>query len=393
VLATVIVAAVLAVTAIGLITWQRHKLTAGVEEALRRDADAAEVGLDERDPNVAALIGEDRGIQVVRADGSVLTASAILTGQSPLAPIPPVGGDRIATIRLPIDEDTFRMLSRRVELPTGAVGLHAIETMSDVHDSVRTLTKSLLIAFPLVLALLALLIWWLVGRTLRPVAAAAERQERFVADASHELRTPLTRARARLDVDLAHPTSTDFGETATAVSAELAGMDHLIDDLLFLAKADAVDLPSDGETRDLDDVVFAEAGALRADAPNLSIDTSAVSAARVRGNSAELARVVRNVFDNARRHANSRVGIGLAESDGHVTLTVDDDGPGIPVDQRDEVFERFARLDKARTPGQGNTGLGLAIARDIVSRHGGTIEIADSTWGGSRIVIVLPRAE
>ncbi|HEY5424507.1 MAG TPA: HAMP domain-containing sensor histidine kinase [Ilumatobacteraceae bacterium] len=387
-LATAIMAVVLAGTAITLITWQRHDLIEGVDAALRREADTAQAMLVS-DTFVADNSGEDRGVQIVGPDGSVIAASTILAGQPPLAPIP-TSRDKIATLRLPIDDDSFRLLSRRVDLPSGVDTVHVIETLSDVHDSVRTLTESLLITFPPVLALLAVLTWWLIGRTLRPVAAAAQRQERFVADASHELRTPLARARTRLDVDIAHPEGVDLSETATAVAGELAEMDRLITDLLFLARHDATASPQTDEVRDLDDVVFAEASALRADTPRLSIDTSAVTAARVRGRIGELTRVVRNVLDNARRHAASRVGIALAESAHGVTLTVDDDGPGIPPDQREEVFGRFVRLDPVRTPGPGHPGLGLAIAHDIVVSHGGSIAIADSPWGGGRVVITLP---
>jgi signal transduction histidine kinase len=387
-LATAIMAVVLAGTAITLITWQRHDLIEGVDIALRREADSAQAMLVS-DSFIADNSGEDRGVQIVGPDGSVIAASTTLAGQPPLAPIP-MSGDALATLRLPIDDDSFRLLSRRVDLPSGVDTVHVIETLSDVHDSVRTLTESLLVIFPPVLALLAVLSWWLIGRTLRPVAAAAQRQERFVADASHELRTPLARARTRLEVDTTHPDGVDLAETATAVAGELADMDRLITDLLFLARHDATAPPQTSEVRDLDDVVFAEAGALRADAPRLSIDTSAVTAARVRGRISELTRVVRNVLDNARRHAVTRVGISLAESAHGVTLTIDDDGPGIPPDQRDEVFGRFVRLDPARTPGSGHPGLGLAIAHDIVVSHGGSIAIAESPWGGGRIVITLP---
>jgi len=391
VLATVIVAVVLAGTAIALVTWQRHRLIDGIDDTLRRDADTAQIGLSSGATGIGADAGDERGVQIVGTDGHVIAASAILADQPPLAPVP-AAQDRLATVRLPVDDDSFRLLSRRVDLPTGVVAVHVIETLSDVHDSVRTLTESLLITFPPVLALLAVLTWWLVGRTLRPVTLAAQRQDRFVADASHELRTPLARARTRLEVDLAHREGVDLADTASAVAVELVEMDRLLTDLLFLARHDANAPSQVEEVRDLDDVVFAEAGALRVDTPSLSIDTSAVTGARVRGRITELTRAVRNVLDNARRHAATRVGISLAESAGNVTLTIDDDGPGIPTDQRDEVFGRFVRLDQARTTGPGSTGLGLAIAHDIIVRHGGSIAVADSPWGGGRIVITLPGA-
>jgi signal transduction histidine kinase len=102
--------------------------------------------------------------------------------------------------------------------------------------------------------------------------------------------------------------------------------------------------------------------------------------------------LVRNLLDNAQRHARTRIGLALAEDDGEVVLTIDDDGPGIPPERRDEVFERFARLDEARTPGDGRTGLGLAIARDIAERHGGSIVVTEAPIGGARFQARLPRS-
>ena len=389
-LATTFVAVVLAVAGVVLVSWQHRQLVGGVDDTLRRDADAVQASLAGGSV-LGGNTGDERGVQVVRADGSVLTASAILAGEPSLA-ASPARGDRVQTVRLPIDDDSFRLLSRRVDLPSGTFTIHVVETLSDVHDSVGALTDSLLIAFPVMLVLLALLTWWLVGRTLRPVAAAARRQEQFVADASHELRTPLARARTRLEVDLAHPEGVEAVDTMAIVLSELRNLERLIDDLLFLARHDAGVTRRDGVT-DLDDVVFAEVQAMRADTPALTVDTSAVSAARVRGDGGDLARAVRNVLDNARRHASSRVGVALAETNGDVTLIIDDDGPGIPAEHREEVFDRFVRIDAARTPGTANTGLGLAIARDIVVRHGGAIAVTDSAMGGSRLTISLPRAD
>jgi signal transduction histidine kinase len=173
----------------------------------------------------------------------------------------------------------------------------------------------------------------------------------------------------------------------------MIGMEHLIDDLLFLARLDAPGRPVRDEIVDLDDLVFAETAALRAEAPGIVVDTAAVSAARVRGDANELARVVRNVLDNARRHAAGRVVISLTEAGEHAVLTVDDNGPGIPPQHRQEVFGRFVRLEDARTPGSGSSGLGLAIARDIVDRHGGTIAASESATGGGRVIVTLPRAD
>ncbi len=102
---------------------------------------------------------------------------------------------------------------------------------------------------------------------------------------------------------------------------------------------------------------------------------------------------VRNVLDNARRPAVGQVLIALTETGDHAVLTVDDDGPGIPPQHREEVFGRFVRLEDVCTPGSGRSGLGLAIARDIVDRHGGTIAASESVTGGGLLIVTLPRAE
>ena len=386
------VAAVLVVTAVLLVVWQRHDLMANVDGSLRRDADLVEAELHNDGVAAPGKPNEDRGMQVVDASGQVEASSVNLVGAAPLADMP-TGRDRLRTVTgVPIEDDPYRLLSRRVEVGSDSYAVHLVANISDVNDSVHTLTESLLIAFPVVLALLALLTWWLVGRTLRPVTVASERQERFVSDASHELRTPLTRARTRLEVDLAHPDDVDARETTSYVLNEMIDMEHLIDDLLFLARPDVPRRPVRDELVDLDDLVFAEAAALRVEAPAIAVDTAEVSAARVRGDANELVRVVRNVLDNARRHAVGRVAISVTEAGEHAVLTVDDDGPGIPPEHRELVFGRFVRLEDARTPGSGSSGLGLAIARDIVDRHRGSIAASESATGGGRVVVMLPRA-
>ncbi len=101
-------------------------------------------------------------------------------------------------------------------------------------------------------------------------------------------------------------------------------------------------------------------------------------------------RAVRNLLDNAARHARSTVTVTLREAEAEVVLTVADDGPGIPLEQQDQIFERFTRLDDARTRDSGGTGLGLAITREVVVAHDGTITITNTP--GACFTIVLPLA-
>ena len=135
--------------------------------------------------------------------------------------------------------------------------------------------------------------------------------------------------------------------------------------------------------------MFDEARRLRA-VSGLRIDTSLVSAGRVDGDAAGLRRVLRNLGDNAARHAEGRVAFSVAERDGVVLLEVDDDGPGVPEADRERVFERFVRLDDARARDGGGSGLGLAIVAELVAAHGGTVAIGTSPAGGTRVGVSLP---
>jgi signal transduction histidine kinase len=120
------------------------------------------------------------------------------------------------------------------------------------------------------------------------------------------------------------------------------------------------------------------------------IDTSQVSGGRVLGSERQFARVVRNLLDNACRHAASKVSLTLGTRDGSVWLVVDDDGPGIPVADRERVFDRFTRLDEGRARDAGGVGLGLSMVKAIVERHGGSVVVDDAPLGGARLIVQLP---
>jgi signal transduction histidine kinase len=216
---------------------------------------------------------------------------------------------------------------------------------------------------------------------------AGDRQQRFVADASHELRSPLTRIRAELEVDLAHPGDADLVATHRSVLEEATNLQLLVDDLLHLASSDAGASSQRREVVDLDDIVLREAHRLR-DA-GTQVDLSLVSAAQVNGDPIQLAHAVRNLTVNAAHHARSTVTVTLLEREHSAVLTVTDDGPGIPPAQRERVFDRFARLDDARTRATGGSGLGLAITRDIIQQHGGTVNVGGD-GDGACFIVTLP---
>ena len=392
--AVLVLAVVLVVAGVVLVGVQRRQLEDRVDDRLRARADEVQVLLDQGFTPPLVIDEdeqEDRAAQVVTREGQIVAATVNVSTADPIADMPAGGDDeRFRTVdKLVIDDDPFRVLSRRTDFgPTGSA-IHVAETVDVVDESVNTLVRSLAFAVPAVLLMLAWLTWWLTGRAVRPVEEAAIRQARFVSDASHELRSPLTRLRTRLEVDLAHSDGVDLRDTAAAALDESRAVEHLVDDLLHLARSDGVPDRARWTVFDLDDVVLGEA---RATAPHGDrVDTSRVSGAVVRGDRAELARMVRNLVDNAARHAETSVVIALGDVGRSVMLTVDDDGPGIAADQRTHVFERFTRLDEARSRTRGGVGLGLSIARDIVVRHGGTVEIDDAPIGGARLRVVLPQ--
>jgi signal transduction histidine kinase len=333
----------------------------------------------------------------------------------------------VATVEL--GGASARLLSRDVDGTT----IHVAGNLEDVEESTAVLAVSLLVAVPISAEVLAGIVWWSVGRTLRPVEdiraqvdqisgtrldrrvpepgthdeiarlahtmngmlsrldESAERQRRFVADASHELRSPLARIRSELDVDMARPASADLGATHRSVLAETVTLQRLVDDLLLLARGDGGALDSARRAPvDLDDLVTRQARRLRAGSA-LRVDTREVAAAQVLGDDSQLQRAIANLLDNAVRHARSSIAMTLIETlDGQAVLAVVDDGPGIPAEECDVVFQRFTRLDGARHAAHGGAGLGLAIAREIAERHGGTLALDPVHHPGARFVLTLP---
>jgi signal transduction histidine kinase len=217
------------------------------------------------------------------------------------------------------------------------------------------------------------------------------RQREFVSDASHELRSPITTIRAAVEVALRHPANTDWTTVGIRVLAEDARLEQIVAELLELARTEeAIGAPADSIV-ELDDLVLSEADRARSAGP-VTVDAQRVSGAQVRGSATQLQRVVGNLVSNALRHATSRVEVALRDNGPRVELTVDDDGPGVPPADRERIFDRFVRLDASRERDRGGIGLGLAMVHSIVSRHGGTVRVADSGLGGASFVVSLPSA-
>jgi signal transduction histidine kinase len=391
--ATVVVAVILGMTAVVAVLAQQDALTSSIDDRIRQRADdiVALVVSGSVPTTLAVGADDDAFAQLVTVDGTVVATSENLTGSPIVAEPPPAEDDeQLTTVELtPVDNDEFRLLSRRFDAAGTTYVLHVAASLDDVNESVRVLTATLALTLPAVLAIVAALIWVAVDRAHRKVENAHRRLERFVADASHELRSPLTSIRSELEVDLAHGDDTELRATHRSVLEDTMRLQRLVDGLLYLARSDEGATEIRHDVVDLDEIVLTESKALR-ERRRVAVDTSQVSGAQVTGGVDLLSRAVRNILDNAERHAASTVTVALGETDGHAMLSIADDGPGVPADQVARIFERFARSDDARDRDSGGAGLGLAITRDIVTRHSGTVTLEPTGHTGARFVIRLP---
>ncbi|WP_214409120.1 sensor histidine kinase [Sphaerisporangium fuscum] len=305
----------------------------------------------------------------------------------------------------------------------------AARPFKDVSDSLTTTIHMLLVGTPILLVLLAGASWVIIGRTLRPIAAlrrgaaeisgtarsrrlpvpeahdevhelattlndmlarleAADASQRgLISDAAHELRSPLASIRLQLEVALGHPDGQDWPETAEGVLEDTLRLSRLAEGLLTLARLDERRRPARWEPVDLAELTGATAARYDPDV----VKVGAVDPAVVRGDALDLGRVLVNLLDNAVRHAASRVTVELRAAGGRATVTVADDGPGIPEADRERVFNRFTRLDSARSRDDGGAGLGLAIVRETVRAHGGSVHL-EAASPGLRAVVRLPLA-
>ena len=167
-------------------------------------------------------------------------------------------------------------------------------------------------------------------------------------------------------------------------------MRQLIEDLLILARSDESELEKFGIVVDvdLDDILFAEQK--RIDGISAVTVAAAVAPVRVSGDPRALTRMVRNLVDNAVRHAETLVYLECSEAGNEAHIVIEDDGPGIPEAERERIFGRFVRLDQPRSRQGGGSGLGLAIASEIGAAHHGTISVNERVGGGSRFEVTIP---
>ncbi|HTW19560.1 MAG TPA: HAMP domain-containing sensor histidine kinase [Mycobacteriales bacterium] len=361
--------------------------------------------------------------QVLTARGQVL---AVSPGTSRTLPLVPAGalarlartGPSSGNVSQTAATGVNRILVRPVRVRGATYYVVVVESLRDERATLSSLGRYLAIAAPVLLVLVGATLWMLLGRALTTVsglrrgaeavtdpaggvrlplpgsqdeiralavtlnamldrlAAAAGRERQFVADVAHELRSPLAALHTQLEVALRQSDPARQDELVAGALEDAGRLAALIDDLLTLARMEAEQLPV-SEPVDVAEL----AGLVRAD-PYV-----------VLGDRPALARAVDNLVANANRHAAGQVVVDVVRT-GSTTIEVrvDDDGPGVPVRDRQRVFERFVRLDDARARDDGGTGLGLAIVRATAHTHRGSVRVEDSPLGGARFVLVLPAA-
>ncbi|GLW09056.1 hypothetical protein Misp01_41850 [Microtetraspora sp. NBRC 13810] len=226
-----------------------------------------------------------------------------------------------------------------------------------------------------------------VNQTLDRLERAVQHERQFASDASHELRTPLTGMRARIEVALADPTDSDPWETLRAALKDSERLSQITNDLLMLSRLDSGLRPREEHV----DLALLVQSLLKNLCKRVPVQADISPGVAVQGDTTQLTRLVTNLLANADRHAESRIEISVGSVGGQARLEVRDDGVGIAIADRERVFQRFTRLDSARSRGNGGTGLGLPIARDIAVAHHGRLDIEDPLDGkGARLVLRLP---
>lgn len=373
-------------------------------------------------------------VQVVDAAGRVRAVSATADRLVPilyadeLRDLPDGRGTVIPGDRIGL-RGAVRVVTLAAGRPGDPVRILVARSTADVTQGVHLLRVTLLIAFPVLVALLGAVSWRVVGAALRPVEAlragaeditgkarsdrlpvpdsrdeihrlavtlngmlhrldaARARQRAFVADAAHELRSPLTNMRTELEVAQRLPDTTDWLSLSGDLLTDVERLSRLVDDLLLLARAD------DATTRAVAPAEPVELGQLLAEVagryPAVRYQRPAAPLT-VSGERDALGRVVANLLDNAVRHAAAEVTLSVAADGAYVLVSVADDGPGIPAADRERVFDRFTRLDDGRARDAGGSGLGLAIVRELVRRHHGTVTLGDA-GPGLRADVRLPK--
>ena len=308
-----------------------------------------------------------------------------LTGDSDIRSISLNGGYRVRVLTVPVYSDG--------EVVGAVQGIRSL----DEHDArLSDLRRIILLGVGLGALIAAPAGFYLSRRAMQPINAAFDRQRRFVADASHELRTPITLIRANAEMALleAPAEAEPITPEIKSVLREVDHIDRLIGDLLMTARLDSRGLDLRPKPYDLAETVettveemrpIFDAAEVRLVFTSLARPISAIDRGRI-------SQVVRILLDNARKHtpAGGSVNVVVDNGGDMATVTVADTGAGIPPEHLERVFDRFYRVDRARSRTTGGTGLGLSIARAITEAHGGTIGLESAPGSGTTAHFTIP---
>jgi signal transduction histidine kinase len=419
-----------------LLVLQSSLISAAWSNLAVRANDVARLLDEEGVSETQSTLAEDRRsgeqVQIVDSANHVVAWSSRRVRGDPISALRPAPG-KSAKEELPGvpalgADDEVLVSARGVDVDEQHYVVLVAAPLEVQTDTLRTVGLLLLAAAPLLVALVAIAVWVLVGRSLTTVerirrqvaeidglrlhervevpptgdeiaALASTMNEMldkledsdsshraFFSDASHELRSPLSTLVTTAEVASLDGTGKTWLDLQQTVLNESSRMQSLVEDLLTLAKVDAHQLQLDIQDVDLEDVLDSEIKRLRT-VSQLKITTE-LQPARVRGDERRLTQVFRNILDNAARHAESTIIVRMERRPGEVVVSVDNDGEIISPEDRKRVFERFARLDASRSTDGGGSGLGLAISREIMVAHGGTVVAADGD-GLCRFQVIL----
>ena len=396
----------------------RQSILDQVKSDLTRQA-AAVVAAQQPDSSPGGRINLDPDaiLRVLSASGSfwVLTAedgsveahsAAIDTNNLHLPPIDTltkdVTGDRAPYFRASTNNgEQLGVVARKVTYrPQGTVTAKEgyLQLGRSIEPQLKSLRRLLIILFGggvVGLGLAAAGGYWLAGRALKPIRATMESQRAFVADASHELRTPLSLIRANAEMMQRHPEATDPASVEDIIK-ETDRLAYLVSQLLTLARSDSADAPLEKTSVDVNQLAgdIARQMKLLADEKQIVVNVQTDGAATVSGDEQRLGELLLILLDNSIKYTDSggHVDVNVQRSNGRVQIAVSDNGVGIPRASLPHVFDRFYRVDKARSREIGGSGLGLAIARWIAEKHDGRIAIDSEEGRGTKVTVDLPAA-
>lgn len=420
-LASGAVCVALVVGAILLTVVLRDTRVDALDQVVRdRAVTVAALAADDRLPETLPVEEPGEIVQLIDAGGAVLATSPNASRTLPVLSPDVLAVLGATSTQQTAYDDAARVAVRATTFRDEPVTVVATVPLTEVQGVLDALRLALVVVVPLLTLALGVGVWLILGRALRPVEelrrgaarvassggpgslpvparddelgalartlnsmldrleSGAARQRAFVADAAHELRSPLASLRTTIEVARAHPGSYDTDELTRDLEVEVLRMQALVDDLLLLARMGSSPLAHD----ELDLAAVARDVVRTGGAVAVTVDGSG----RARGDATAVGRVLRNLVDNAVRHAVDRVQVVVADG----TVRVEDDGAGVAPADRERVFERFVRLDEARERDAGGSGLGLAIAREIAREQGGDVVLGDSALGGLRAELRLP---